>query len=164
MSHSEKNLSKREEEYLEAIYIILKRKGNVRVKDLARLLNIKSSSVVEFLEKLSKKGLVNYTKHESITLTSEGLSIAKEIYRRHVAIKEFLTTILNIPEEIAEKDSCYIEHGIHELTLDRMLKFVEFIKKCPRGLPRFLENLYHYYRHGACLTCCSSQICVRKLR
>jgi len=121
--------SKREEEYLEAMYILVKNKGVIRVKDLSRILNVKPASVVEYLDKLASKGLVRYEKYGSITLTKEGLEIAEEIYRRHVALKEFLTLILGVPKDIAEKDACYIEHGIHNETLDRLVKLVEYFKR-----------------------------------
>lgn len=121
--------SKREEEYLEAMYILIKNKGVIRVKDLSRILNVKPASVVEYLDKLASKGLIRYEKYGSITFTKEGLEIAEEIYRRHVALKEFLTLILGVPKDIAEKDACYIEHGIHDETLDRLVKLVEYFKK-----------------------------------
>ena len=147
-------LSKREQEYLETIYILLKKKNIVRVKDIANMLKVKPSSVVEFLDKLSRKGLVHYVKRELIQLTENGLRIAEELYKRHLALKEFLMLVLNLPEEIAEKDACYIEHGIHEETLSRIMKFVELIKSCPVGSPKFLENLQHYYREGKCPVTC----------
>ena len=139
--------SKRGGEYLEAMYILMKRKGIIRIKDLAKILRVKPSSVVEYLDRLSKKGLVHYEKYELITLTDKGLKIAKEIYKRHVALKEFLMLLLKIPEDIAEEDACYIEHGIHEITLDRIIKFVKFVKECPKGFPDFLKHLDYYYKH-----------------
>lgn len=121
--------SKREEEYLEAMYILIKSKGIIRVKDLSRILNVKPASVVEYLDKLASKGLIKYEKYGSIKFTKRGLEIAEEIYKRHLALKEFLTLILGVPKDIAEKDACYIEHGIHDETLDRLVKLVEYFKR-----------------------------------
>ena len=138
---------KREGEYLEAMYILMRRKGIIRIKDLAKILRIKPSSVVEYLDRLSKKGLVHYEKYGLITLTDKGLKVAREIYKRHVALKEFLMLLLKIPEDVAEEDACYIEHGIHEITLDRIMKFLKFVKECPKGFPDFLEHLDYYYKY-----------------
>jgi len=124
------DLSKREEEYLEAMYILFLKKKSIRVKDLARLLNVKPASVVDFLKRLKKRGLIAYEKYDMIALTPDGEKIAQEIYERHKIIKRFLIDILGVPEEIAEEDACYIEHGIHEETFS---KIAEFVKK-------FLEN------------------------
>ena len=115
---------KREEEYLEAMYLIKLKKGNVRIKDLALALKIRPSSVVSYLVKLSNKGLVKYMKGGSIELTSKGEEIAKKVYHKHRIIKEFLCKMLELPEDIAEKDACYIEHGVHEETIRKMEKLV----------------------------------------
>jgi len=116
---------KREEEYLEAIYLIKLKKGTVRIKDLASALKVKPSSVISYLTKLSDKGLVKYMKGKSIELTSKGEEIAKKVYRKHKIIKEFLCKILELSEEIAEKDACYIEHGVHEETIRKMEELVK---------------------------------------
>ena len=125
---------KREEDYLEAMYVLIRSKGNIRIKDLSEILNVKPPSVVDYLNRLADKGLVKYEKHSSITLTEEGLRIAKEVYKKHLALKEFLTLILGVPEEIAEEDACYIEHRIHDITLNRLIKLVEYFRKTPKAM------------------------------
>jgi len=145
---SKKRRSKREEEYLEALYVLAKEKKPIRIKNLAKILKIKPSSVIEYLDKLSKKGLVHYEKHEVVMLTEKGAKIAEQIYKRHIALKQFLILLLKIPEDIAEKDACYIEHEIHEITLARIIKFVEFVTNYPGGTPEFLKQLEYYYSHN----------------
>ena len=135
--------SKREEEYLEAMYILMLRKGSIRVKDLAELLQIKPPSVVEFLDRLASKGLVKYEKHGVIELTEKGIEIAKRIYERHEALKKFLRNVLNLPEEIAEEDACKIEHYLHEETIRRIIKFLEFLEKFELG-KKLLQELNRY--------------------
>ncbi|MHA1627115.1 MAG: metal-dependent transcriptional regulator [Candidatus Asgardarchaeia archaeon] len=143
-----KKRSKREEEYLEALYILARKKKSIRIKNLAKMLKIKPSSVTEYLDKLSKKGLVHYEKHEVVMLTEEGVKIAEQIYKKHTTLKKFLILLLKIPENIAEKEACYIEHGIHEITFTRVTKFVEFVTKYPSGIPDFLKQLEYYYEHN----------------
>jgi len=143
-----KKRSKREEEYLEALYILTKEKKPIRIKNLAKMLKVKPSSVIEYLDKLSKKGLVYYEKHEVVMLTEKGIKIAEQIYKRHTALKQFLMLLLKIPEDIAEKDACYIEHEIHEITLTRIIQFVEFVTNYPGGMPEFLKQLEYYYVHN----------------
>jgi len=125
-------IMKREEEYLEAIYLIKLNKGTVRIKDLASALKVKPPSVTSYLMKLSNKGLVKYMKGRPIELTSKGEKVAKEVYHRHKVIKEFLCKILGLPEDIAEEDACYIEHGIHRETMEKMEKLVKV--KAKRGI------------------------------
>ena len=140
---------KRFEDYLEAMYR-LQRKGKVvRVRDLARVLKVKPPSVIEQLRKLSQHGFILYEKGEYIRLTKEGERIAKEILKKHEALRRFLRDILMVPEEIADKDACYMEHGLHEITLSRIEKFLEFIDKHfkLKGKMVFLERLKYYYEH-----------------
>ncbi len=117
-------VSKRAQEYLEAILVLEKRNGRARVKDLAERLGVKPSSVVEYLKRLNEKGYVRYQPGSRIRLTEKGRRIAEALYKRHLAIKEFLV-LLGVPEDVADEDACYIEHGIHEETLERILEFIE---------------------------------------
>lgn len=126
--------SRREEEYLEALYVLWKRDETIRVKVLAEMLNVKPPSIVEYLNKLARKGLVKYVKHGAITLTDEGARLAEAIYKRHEALKEFLMTLLKLPEDIAEDDACSMEHELHDLTVNRIVKLMDFFKENPQAL------------------------------
>ncbi len=110
----------RSEDYLKAIYLLREKNGQVRIKDLSEMLGVKPSTVVDYLKKLSRNGLVIYKKRGIIDLTPKGIEIAKGIYYKHSIVKEFLCKVLGVPEEIADKDACYIEHGIHNETLNKM--------------------------------------------
>lgn len=137
--------SRREEEYLEAIYLLWKKRGVIRIKGLAEMLNVKPPSVIEYLDKLARKGFVRYVRHETITLTDEGVRVAEMIHQRHEAIKEFLETFLRLPEDIAEDDACSIEHELHDVTISRIAKLMNFFKENPRALSTlktFVDSLY----------------------
>ncbi len=114
----------RMEDYLEAIYVMIINNEKPGVRALARRLNIKPSSVLEYLRKLDKEGYIVYEGGGNIKLTEKGLEIAKKVYKRHRIISEFLQK-LGVPKEIAELDACYIEHGIHPETLEKFVKYLE---------------------------------------
>ncbi len=120
------NLSRRAEEYLELIHIMLKNGEKPRIREIARRLGVKPSSVVEYLRRLESKGYIVYEKGGNIYLTEKGLKYAESIYERHKILTRFLE-LLGVPHDIAEEDACYIEHGIHDITLE---KIIRFIKKC----------------------------------
>ncbi len=124
-----KKVSRRAEEYLETIYDMIRRGERPGVRRIARALGIKPSSVVEYLRKLCREGLVDYREGGEINLTREGLEIAREVRRRHEIIKEFLINI-GVDPEIADEDACYIEHGVHQETLDKIIEFSRKIKRC----------------------------------
>ncbi len=134
-------ITKREEEYLETMYMLHRNKGIIRVKDIARLMKVKPPSVVDALKKLNEKGLVHYEKYDRILLTEKGRKIAEATYSKHVLLTEFFIEILGIPPEIAEQDACQFEHYVHEITAERIKEFAKFIQEqCPYVLKQFLKE------------------------
>lgn len=119
------NLTKSEEDYLEAIYIIQREKKVVRIKNIAKHLNIKLPSVTEAIKKLSKKSLTIYEKYGYVQLTNKGKKHAQEVFKKHQTVFTFLTKILQVKKEIALKDACLIEHNLSAETLKKLIKFIE---------------------------------------
>jgi len=136
-------LSKSLEDYLEAILIIKKQKGEVRVKDLMEFFNYKVSSVNQAIKQLKAKKLVEHQNYGSIKLTEEGKSLANKIYKKHTALVNFFNTILGVKMEIAEYDACSFEHYIHEETYKKFKKLTKFFTKnpdCLENLKKFLGD------------------------
>lgn len=134
-------ISKREEEYLEAMYILQKNKGVIRVKDISKKLGVRPPSVVDALKKLSEKGVIEYEKYDRILLTEKGVEVAKSTYQKHLLLAKFFTEILGIPPEIAEEDACQFEHYVHEITAEKMKKFAQYVQEhCPYVLKQFLKE------------------------
>jgi DtxR family Mn-dependent transcriptional regulator len=88
------DVSSTAEDYLRTIHECITQKGFVRIKDIARELEITSSSVTEMMKKLHKKKLVNYEKHGGVTLTQRGAEIALTVEKRHETFKKILELIL----------------------------------------------------------------------
>ena len=145
---SEMALTNSMEDYLEAISILEEKKRYVRVKDIAKQMKVKMPSVTEALKSLARKNLVNHERYEYVELTEQGTMVAQEIRRRHDAILKFLTEVLNMDPETAERDACGIEHAISPTALDRLLKMIECIKECPRGTPECLRRFEYYVEYG----------------
>ncbi len=141
-------LSTSMEDYLEAISILEENKKYVRVRDIASHMKVKMPSVTGALKSLAERKLVNHERYEYVELTQQGAAIAQEIRRRHSAIQRFLTEVLNIDPEVAEKDSCGMEHAISTTTMDRLLKLIECLDECPNGTPECLKRFEHYVEYG----------------
>ena len=140
---------RRYEDYLEAIYRLQREGKSVRVRDLARMLRVRPPTIVEQLKKLSQQDLILYEKGEYIRLTEKGEEIARKVLKKHEALRKFLKDVLMVPEDVAELDACYMEHGLHEITLSRIEDFLEFIDKHfeLKGKMIFLDRLKYYYHH-----------------
>jgi DtxR family Mn-dependent transcriptional regulator len=124
-------LSNSMEDYLEAISKLQREKNYVRVKDIAKEMKVRMPSVTGALKALTDRNLVRHEKYEYVELTEDGIKIADEIKRRHDLISKFLTHILKIDQEIAEKDACKIEHSVSQITMERLVKLVEYMGTCP---------------------------------
>jgi DtxR family Mn-dependent transcriptional regulator len=138
---TKQRLSPSMEDYLEAIHGLVEQNRVARVRDIADILGVTMPSVTGALRKLSKKGLVNYDPHEVITLTAEGEAVARKLTHTHRSIASFLTEILNIRPEIAEKNACRMEHAIDDVVLTRLTRYIEFVGKCPGTGARFSARL-----------------------
>jgi len=127
------NLSASLEDYLEAIFWIAQSKGAARAKDIAKRLQVKASSVTGALHALGEKKYVNYAPYDVITLTSEGLKVAKKVVRRHQILKDFFAEVLAVDADIADEGACKLEHSIPRPIVERLVEFMEFVEVCPRG-------------------------------
>ena len=96
-------------------------------------------SVTGALKILTDRNLVRHEKYEYVELTENGIKIAEEVKRRHELISRFLTHVLKIDTEIAEGDACKIEHSVSPVTIERLVKLVEFIETCPERELRCLK-------------------------
>lgn len=127
-SASEKPLTSVMEDYLEAIFDLDQEKRVVRVKDIAKRMDVKMPTVSSMLKTLNGRGLVDYEKYEYVALTKDGSDVGKEIRRRHEVLLKFLTEILEIEFQIADQEACKMEHALSSTTLDRLIDFMEFIQ------------------------------------
>lgn len=124
------NLSRKAEDYLEAVYVITQEKGHVRVRDICKELDVKPPSVVEMVKKLSDQGYLVYRKNEGVYLTAEGEEIGRVVKDRHNTIFAFLKFI-GVPERIANEDACVIEHDLHPKSVEQIKSLVRFIETAP---------------------------------
>ena len=109
---AEKPLTSVMEDYLEAIFDLDKEKRVVRVKDIAKRMDVKMPTVSSMLKSLNNKGLVYYEKYEYVELTKDGAEVGKEMRRRHKILLKFLTKILKIEFIIADEEACKMEHTL----------------------------------------------------
>jgi len=137
------------EDYLEAIYNLSQEKRVVRVKDIAKRLGVKMPTVTSMLKTLGEKGMIDHEKYEYLELTGKGSDIGSEIDQRHQILKTFLTDILKIDHDQADKDACKMEHAVSPATLESIVEFMAFIENCPRGGNDWLELFNEYRKHGA---------------
>jgi DtxR family Mn-dependent transcriptional regulator len=143
--------SVRWEQYVETIDDIQRSKGYAKVKDVAHSLEVGLPTVTEMFQKLDEAGLINYEKYSGVTLTESGQAMADELSRKHETLKEFLK-VLGVPEPVADADACIMEHSVSPETIDRLTRFVDFVKQ-PEDGPLWLEHFREFYETGKMPQC-----------
>lgn len=142
-------LSSKMEDYLEVISILNKENGVARVKDISRMMNVKNPSVSGALATLESNDLIRHERYGYVILTEKGKKIAQDIQRKHNVLLRFLTLVLKIDRETAERDSCELEHAISPQTLEKLTRFIEFIETFPENdIPEWLKSFYHFIKTG----------------
>lgn len=154
------------EDYLEAIYHIVAKKGASRVKDIAVRLGVNSPSVTGALRLLTEKGYINYAPYDVVTLTASGEKLAEDIVRRHEILKDFFIDVLDVDETDAEESACKMEHAVSPGIIDRMVRFVEFIKVCPRGGEEWIDGFKNFCKQDGAISGCEISIerCLENLK
>lgn len=107
------------ENYLETIYILSKKKPQVRSIDIVNELHFSKPSISVAMKNLRENGYVVMDQDGFITLTDAGKAIALTIYERHVLLSEWLIQ-LGVDEKTALEDACRIEHVISDETFRRL--------------------------------------------
>ena len=105
------------EMYLETIYVLSKQKNGVHSIDISEHLGYSKPSVSRAVGLLKNGGYIRIDEDNHITLTESGLEIARKIYERHTILTDMLV-YLGVPEEIASRDACKMEHGISDVSLE----------------------------------------------
>ena len=139
------------EDYVELIYIIQQQKQTVHTNDIAHAFNINPASVTEIFQKLNEEGYIHYKKYSGVTLTTKGKKIAITTKHNHDILKNFLT-ILGVNEDIADEDACKIEHNVNKQTMEKLRKFVEFVK-IEEGCSRWLDHFKYFDKTGEFIHC-----------
>lgn len=111
------------ENYLETILILSNRLSSVRSIDIVKELGYSKPSVSVAMKNLRTKGYINMDDDGYITLTTEGDSLAKSIYERHIVLSKALMSI-GVNEETAKEDACLIEHIISEESFEKIKLFL----------------------------------------
>jgi len=109
------------EDYLETILALQNKNGHVRSIDIANELGYTKASVSVAMKSLREKNYITMAETGYITLTKEGLKLAKNTLERHTLLTNWLIN-MGVTPEVAAEDACRIEHDISEETFKALKK------------------------------------------
>ncbi len=107
------------EMYLETIYVLSQKSGDVRSIDVGEYMGFSKPSVSRAVGILKNNGYLKMDSDGYLTLTEAGLAIAKKMYERHTTLSNFLIK-LGVDKETAAKDACKMEHDISDETFEAL--------------------------------------------
>lgn len=111
-----KTVTKSAQDYLKRIYELTECGLPASTNDLARELEIKPASVTGMIQKLAteKPALVEYQKHQGVTLTAAGKRAALEVIRHHRLLETWLVQTLGYSWDEVHEEAERLEHVISE--------------------------------------------------
>jgi Mn-dependent DtxR family transcriptional regulator len=138
LARAVQNRSESTEDHLERIQELVDQKGYARVADIAAALRLSRSAVSNMVRRLAARGFVNYEKYRGLTLTPEGLAVAKHIKERDHTLTE-LFQLLGLSPETVEQEVEVIEHHLTPETLRVFSRLVSYWRTHPRQLGAFRQ-------------------------
>lgn len=116
-------LTNSQEEYLKTIYILKTTNVEIKVTEIANRLSKTKASVNNAINLLKEEGLVTYEKYGPIQLTELGEREAIKIIEANDIVKLFLTDIINVNAENAEKEAKEIKTILSDDTLNKLARY-----------------------------------------
>ena len=104
------------QDYLKHIYELTENGESASTNALAKKLKISAPSVTGMVQKLAnaKPALVEYQKHQGVTLTKEGRRAALEVIRHHRLLEAWLVQTLGYTWDEVHEEAERLEHVISE--------------------------------------------------
>lgn len=129
-------LSLVEENYLKAIYHLSEGgRSLVSTNAIADAIHTKPASVSDMIQKLDRKGVIEYTKYQGVTVTNEGQEAALKVIRKHRLWEVFLVEKLNFNWDEVHEVAEQLEHIKSPLLIERLDTFLGYPKVDPHGDP-----------------------------
>ncbi|MBR4282470.1 MAG: metal-dependent transcriptional regulator, partial [Clostridia bacterium] len=107
------------EMYLESIFVLSKKLNKVRSIDICEYMGYSKPSVSRAVGLLKNGGYILVEKDGYISLTTEGMEIAQNIFERHNILTDILV-YLGVDKQTASEDACRIEHVISNETFEAL--------------------------------------------
>lgn len=111
-----KKLTVSTQDYLKQIYELTENGTSASTTALAAKLNVSAPSVTGMIQKLAneKPPLVEYQKHQGVTLTKDGKRAALEVIRHHRLLEAWLVQTLGYTWDEVHEEAERLEHVISE--------------------------------------------------
>ena len=130
---TEHDLSHSMTHYLLTIHKLKEERGFARVTDIARELKLTKGSVSTAINNLKKKNLVSEEEDcKFLVLTEQGHDEVHKILSTRTLMYYFLRDYVGVEENIADRDSCMMEHLMSQESLEKLFLFMKKLSSTNR--------------------------------
>ena len=138
----ESDLSHSMTHYLLTIHKLKEDRGFARVTDIARELNLTKGSVSTAINNLKKKGLVSEEDDcKFLILTDKGHDEVHKILSTRTLMFYFLKDYVGVSNDIADRDSCMMEHLMSQESLEKLFLFMKKLSRDERDKVEITSDL-----------------------
>lgn len=128
-SHGKGSLTMAGEDYLESIYRLIEEghgtaEEGIRSVDVSEDLGVSKASVSKALSYLKEQGMVEQARYGRVLLTPKGTEYARDVWRRHRALRRFLMEELGVDAETADEEACLMEHDLSVDTMEKLYAYL----------------------------------------
>lgn len=130
-------LSQAAQDYLKSIYKLVVRHGRATTTQIAARLNVSPASVTSMVQKMAQADppLLNYQKHQGVTLTPAGEKAALTVIRQHRLLELFLQQKVGYSWDEVHEEAERLEHVISPEMVKRMAAILDHPRCDPHGQP-----------------------------
>jgi Mn-dependent DtxR family transcriptional regulator len=115
--------------------------------NVSRILGVSRNAVSLQLKTLQQHEFIHLSGNKLIALTERGKTVVNNVVAARRSVKRFLVQFLGVTEELAEQDSCKVEHLISQETRNGLAKLIQFVGDQPALATPFIEALNNYQVH-----------------
>ncbi len=114
------------EDYLEAILTITGDGGRpATLQEIAAALGTGAAAAEKTVAALAEEGCLERVAGGAVRLTAKGSAVASRVARKHRVLQCFLTEMLGVDADAANKEACTLEHGISDETIERLSTYMD---------------------------------------
>lgn len=128
-----------EGEYLKFLYRRQIEEGEkLRTSVLARTFDVHSATVTEVLQKLARKGLIQYTRYYGAKFTDDGVAMAQHLIRKHRLLEVLFVKLLHYDAETACEEASKLDYYCSEYLSNAICRAYDHPRVCPcnKAIPR----------------------------
>lgn len=125
--------SESSEMYLQVIWRLTEKGGDVSISDIARALGHSLSTVSEKVVRLTTAGLLRHEWRERVSLTARGRKTACRTIRKRRLLETFLFRMAGYGFQELHEEACRLEHVISERFADALDRMLGYPQRDPHG-------------------------------